>query len=93
MNWPWSAGRAPAAARLEVGDIAVPPGYSADLLIGPRHWATDPERNGYKRALPARPQRAKLDRAVLSAGLRDDDRNVSGNIHAILPARWRPPCC
>lgn len=67
----------------------VPPGYGADLLLSIHADSSpDPERSGYKSAhfLPARnPREAILkvavDRAMFAAtGLRDDDRNVSGNM-------------
>ncbi len=74
---------------VDVLPATIPPGYSADLLLSVHADSSlDPERNGYKSAhfLPARNAREAIlkvavDRAVLSAtGLRDDDRNVSGNM-------------
>lgn len=84
------------AARLEAHGFevdllpaTVPPGYSADLVLSVHADSSpDPSRSGYKSAhfWPARnPREAILkvavDRAVLAAtGMRDDDRNTSGNM-------------
>ena len=74
---------------VDVLPATIPPGYSADLVLSVHADSSlDPDRNGYKSAhlLPARnPREAILkvavDRAVMRAtGMRDDDRNVSGNM-------------
>jgi len=73
---------------VDVLPATVPPGYRADLMLSLHVDASeDEERRGYKSAhfRPLRNVKEPLlklsvDRVMLSTGLPDDDRNVSGNM-------------
>lgn len=75
--------------QVDILPATVPPGYSADLVLSVHADSSlDEHRSGYKSAhlLPARNAREAIlkvavDRAMLAATrMRDDDRNVSGNM-------------